>query len=51
MAAPVTNDHLAAPARTDASEIKLLANKRDLPYQSLIKVFLAERLEEELKSQ
>jgi predicted DNA binding CopG/RHH family protein len=31
-------------------EIKLLANKRDVPYQSLIKVFLAERLEEELKS-
>ena len=32
------------------AEIKLLANKRDVPYQSLIKVFLAERLEEELKS-
>ena len=31
-------------------EIKLLANKRDVPYQSLIKVFLAERIEEELKS-
>lgn len=30
-------------------EIKLLANKRDVPYQSLIKVFLAERLEKELK--
>jgi predicted DNA binding CopG/RHH family protein len=32
------------------AELKLLANKRDVPYQSLIKVFLAERLEEELKS-
>lgn len=32
------------------AEIKLLANKRDVPYQSLIKVFLAERLEQELKS-
>jgi len=30
------------------AEIKLLAHKRDVPYQSLIKVFLAERLEREL---
>jgi predicted DNA binding CopG/RHH family protein len=29
------------------AELKLLANKRDVPYQSLIKIFLAERLEEE----
>ena len=33
------------------AELKLLANKRDVPYQSLIKVFLAERLEEELEHQ
>ena len=33
------------------AELKLLANKRDVPYQSLIKIFLAERLEEELESQ
>jgi predicted DNA binding CopG/RHH family protein len=33
------------------SEIKLLANKRDVPYQSLIKIFLAERLEKELETQ
>ena len=33
------------------AELKLLANKRDVPYQSLIKIFLAERLEDELKSQ
>jgi len=31
-------------------EIKLLANKRDIPYQSLIKIFLAERLDKELKA-
>jgi predicted DNA binding CopG/RHH family protein len=31
-------------------ELKRLANRRDVPYQSLIKVFLAERLEEELQS-
>ena len=28
--------------------LKLLANKRDVPYQSLLKVFLAEKIEEEL---
>jgi predicted DNA binding CopG/RHH family protein len=28
-------------------ELKVLANKRDVPYQSLLKVFLAERLERE----
>jgi predicted DNA binding CopG/RHH family protein len=30
-------------------ELKLLANKRDVPYQSLLKIFLAERIDEELK--
>jgi len=29
-------------------ELKLIANKRDIPYQSLMKMFLAERLEQEL---
>ncbi len=29
-------------------EIRLLANKRDIPYQSLIKVFLRERIDSEL---
>ena len=29
-------------------ELKLLANKRDVPYQSLLKMFLAERIEAEL---
>lgn len=30
-------------------ELKLLANKRDVPYQSLIKVFLRERIDAELR--
>ncbi len=30
-------------------ELKLLANKKDIPYQSLLKVFLAERLDSELE--
>jgi predicted DNA binding CopG/RHH family protein len=31
-------------------ELKLLANKRDVPYQSLLKVYLAERIDEELQT-
>ena len=30
-------------------ELRLLANKRDVPYQSLMKIFLAERIDKELK--
>ena len=30
-------------------ELKLLANKRDVPYQSLLKIFLAERIAQELR--
>lgn len=30
-------------------ELKLLANKKDVPYQSLMKMYLAERIERELK--
>ena len=33
------------------SQLKVLANKRDVPYQSLLKIFLAERIEEELRSE
>jgi len=29
-------------------ELKLLANQRDVPYQSLLKIFLAERIRKEL---
>jgi len=31
-------------------QLKLLAHKRDVPYQSLLKMFLAERIREELRS-
>ena len=30
------------------AELKRLANKKDVPYQSLLKVFLAERIQDEL---
>lgn len=30
------------------NELRLLANKHDIPYQSLIKVFLRERIDDEL---
>ncbi|MDA3904955.1 MAG: BrnA antitoxin family protein [Bacteroidales bacterium] len=29
-------------------ELKVLANKRDVPYQSLIKIFLKDRIDKEL---
>jgi len=29
--------------------LKILANKRDIPYQSLLKIFLAERIKTEFK--
>jgi len=32
------------------NELKLLANKKDIPYQSLLKMFLAERVQKEIKS-
>src|SRR5205807_8434283 len=31
-------------------DLKILANQRDVPYQSLLKIFLAERVEEERRS-
>lgn len=30
-------------------ELKMLANKKDVPYQSLVKIFLDEKIREELK--
>ncbi len=33
------------------SQVKHLADKGDVPYQSLIKIFLAERVRQELRSQ
>jgi len=32
-------------------ELKLLANKRDVPYQSLLKMYLSEKISQELHSQ
>ncbi len=29
-------------------ELKLIANKKDVPYQSLLKIFLSERIDSEL---
>jgi predicted DNA binding CopG/RHH family protein len=29
--------------------LKMLANQRDVPYQSLLKIFLAERIDQELR--
>lgn len=29
-------------------DLKILANRRDVPYQSLLKIFLAERVEKEM---
>jgi len=31
------------------NELRIIANKRDVPYQSLIKMFLKERIDQELK--
>lgn len=31
------------------NELRVIANKRDVPYQSLIKIFLKERIDKELK--
>ena len=31
-------------------ELKVLANKRDIPYQSLLKMFLSEKIDQELHS-
>ncbi len=30
-------------------KLRLLANQRDVPYQSLLKIFLAERIEQEMR--
>ncbi len=32
-------------------DLRMLANKKDVPYQSLLKVFLAERIKEEFMSE
>ncbi|MEK6531079.1 MAG: BrnA antitoxin family protein [Deltaproteobacteria bacterium] len=35
---------------TMIKELKVLANKRDVPYQSLLKIFLSEKIREEQKA-
>ena len=34
--------------QTMLEELKVLANKRDVPYQSLLKIFLSERIDTEI---
>jgi len=58
-AKPVTFRHLKPSTKTISirlpesllEDLKLLANKRDVPYQSLLKIFLAERIAQEVRSQ
>jgi predicted DNA binding CopG/RHH family protein len=47
--APVKSISLRLP-REMLNELKVLANKKDIPYQSLIKVYLAEKIAEERKA-
>jgi predicted DNA binding CopG/RHH family protein len=44
--APVKSISVRLP-REMLNELKVLANKKDIPYQSLIKVYLAEKIKEE----
>ena len=47
--APVKSISLRLP-REMLNELKVLANKKDIPYQSLIKVYLAQKIAEERKT-
>ena len=47
--APVRSISLHLP-REMLNQLKVLANKKDIPYQSLIKVYLAEKIAEERKA-
>ena len=47
--APVKSISLRLP-REMLNELKVLANKKDIPYQSLIKVYLAEKIKEERRA-
>ena len=48
--APVKSISLRLP-RAMLNELKVLANKKDIPYQSLIKVYLAEKIKEERRAE
>jgi predicted DNA binding CopG/RHH family protein len=47
--APVKSISIRLP-REMLNELKVLANKKDIPYQSLIKVYLSEKIKEERKT-
>ena len=47
--APVKSISIRLP-REMLNELKVLANKKDIPYQSLIKVYLAEKIAEERRA-
>jgi len=47
--APVKSISIRLP-REMLNDLKVLANKKDIPYQSLIKVYLAEKIKEERKA-
>ena len=47
--APVKSISIRLP-REMLNELKVLANKKDTPYQSLIKVYLAEKIKEERRA-
>jgi predicted DNA binding CopG/RHH family protein len=47
--APVKSISLRLP-REMLNDLKVLANKKDIPYQSLIKVYLAEKIKEERRT-
>ena len=47
--APVKSISLRLP-REMLNELRVLANKKDIPYQSLIKVYLAEKIKEERRA-
>ncbi len=46
---PATKTISLRMSETMLSELKLLANKMDVPYQSLIKVYLRERIDRDLQ--
>jgi hypothetical protein len=46
--APVKSISLRFPRETN--QLKVLANKKDIPYQSLIKLYLAEKIAQERKA-
>ena len=48
--APVKSISIRLP-REMLNELKVLANKKDIPYQSLIKVYLAEKIKEERRAE